>query len=70
MSRSSAQGNKYAKYTLGKAYLDGELFMQNIPKAIKLITESSDSGFAPAQYLFGKLLYRGEVIPQDLEKSD
>lgn len=43
--------------------------MQNIPEAIKLITESAEKGFAPAQYLLGKLLYKGEVIPRDLEKS-
>lgn len=49
--------------------LDGELFLQNIPEAIKLITESADNSFAPAQYLLGKLLYKGEVIPQDLKKA-
>ena len=69
MKKSSAQGNKYAKYTLGKAYLDDEMFMQNIPEAIKLITESTDKNFAPAQYLLGKLLYKGEIMPQDLEKA-
>ena len=66
---SSNQGNRYAKYTLGKAYLDGDLFLQNIPEAIKLITESAEKNFAPAQYLLGKLLYKGEVIPQDLKKA-
>ncbi len=30
---------------------------------------SAESGFAPAQYLLGKLLYKGEVIPQDLKKA-
>lgn len=69
LKKSSSQGNKYAKYTLGKSLLDGKLFMQNIPEAIKLITESADKGFAPAQYLLGKLLYKGEVIPRDLEKA-
>lgn len=69
LRKSSAQGNKYAKYTLGKALLDGELFLQNIPEAVKLITESADNGFALAQYLLGKLLYKGEAIPQDLKKA-
>lgn len=45
------------------------MFMQNNPEAIKLITESTDKNFAPAQYLLGKLLYKGEIIPQDLEKA-
>ena len=45
------------------------MFIQNIPEAIKLITESTDKNFAPAQYLLGKLLYKGEIMPQDLEKA-
>ena len=69
LRRSSAQGTRYAKYTLGKSLLDGELFLQNISEAITLITKSADKGFAPAQYLLGKLLYKGEVIPQDLQKA-
>ena len=56
LRRSSAQGTRYAKYTLGKSLLDGELFLQNISEAITLITKSADKGFAPAQYLLGKLL--------------
>ena len=69
LRKSSAQGNKYAKYTLGKAYLDGELFLQNIPEAISLIAESADNGLAPAQYLLGKLLYKGKIILQNLNKA-
>ena len=69
LKRSADQGNRYAKYTLGKAYLEGQLLPQNIPEAIRLLTESADSGFAPAQYQLGKLLYQGEVIPQDLDSA-
>ncbi|MGN0493077.1 MAG: tetratricopeptide repeat protein, partial [Acutalibacteraceae bacterium] len=63
------KGNRYAKYLLGKAYLDGVVLLQNIPEAIRLLTESADKHFAPAQYILGKLLYRGEIIPQDLERA-
>lgn len=49
--------------------LDGEIFQRNIPESIKLITESAASGFAPAQYLLGKLLYKGEVISPDLKNA-
>lgn len=55
LKRSSDKGNRYAKYALGKAYLEGLLLLQDIPEAIHLLTESADSGFAPAQYLMGKL---------------
>ena len=45
------------------------LLLQNIPEAIRLLTESADKNFAPAQYILSKLLYRGEIIPQDLERA-
>ena len=31
--------------------------------------ESADKGFAPAEYLFGKLLYEGRLIEKDLTKA-
>ncbi len=68
LKRSSRQGNKYAKYTFGKCLLEG-VFFQDIPEGIKNITESADAGFSAAQYLLGKLLYQGEIIPQNLEKA-
>ena len=45
------------------------MLIQNIPEGIRLITEAADSSSAPAQYLMGKLLYQGQVIPQDLKKA-
>lgn len=45
------------------------MLLQNYPEAIRLLTESADNNFAPAQYILGKLLYRGEIIPRDLERA-
>ena len=42
---------------------------KELPEAIRLLTESADKNFAPAQYTLGKLLYRGEIIPRDLERA-
>ena len=69
LKRSYAQNNRYAAYTLGKAYLDGTLLMQNIPEAIRLLTFSADRGFPTAQYVMGKLFYKGEIMPQDIENA-
>ncbi len=68
LRRASDQNNIYAKYTLAKAMLDGTL-PHNIDEAVKLLTSSADLGFAPAQYLIGKLLYQGEIIPKDLQRA-
>lgn len=45
------------------------MLIQDIPEAIRLLTESADSGFPPAEYLLGKLLYHGEVVGRDIGKS-
>ena len=68
LKHSSEKNNRYAKYTLGKAMLDGTLPI-DIDEVIELLTQSAICGFAPAQYLFGKLLYQGELVPQDLESA-
>lgn len=68
-SLSIRRDNRYASYTLGKTLLDGELLLQNIPEAIRLLTDSADKGFAAGQYQMGKLLYRGEVVPQDVSRA-
>ena len=47
----------------------GTVMFVDIPEAIRLLTESADKHFAPAQYILGKLLYRGEIIPQDSERA-
>lgn len=68
LKRSSDQHNRYAQYALGKAMLDGTLPL-DIDEAVRLITESANNGFAPAQHLIGKLLYQGDIIPQDLQRA-
>lgn len=41
LRRSSEQGNKYAAYTLGKAYLDGDVLAQSIDEAVRLLNLSA-----------------------------
>ncbi|MFQ9799940.1 MAG: tetratricopeptide repeat protein [Clostridia bacterium] len=70
LTASAGQKNCCAQYTLGKAYLEGVLLPQNIPESIRLLSESADfSSFAPAQYLLGKLLYRGEIVMRDIGRG-
>ncbi len=68
LQRSMDKGNRQAMYTLGKAYLDGVL-PQNLPQALHLLAQAADTGFDAAQYLMGRLLFKGEVVPQDLKRS-
>lgn len=69
LRRSAEQGNKYAAYTLGKAYLDGDILAQSIDEAVRLLNLSASKNFAPAQFILGRLLYKGEVIPKDIKKA-
>ena len=61
LEASYQHGNRYAGYTLGKAYLDGESLPQDIPAALERLRFSAGENFPTAQYVFGKLLYRGEL---------
>lgn len=36
---------------------------------MKHLTRSADNGFATAQYLLGKLLYSGELVPININKA-
>ena len=70
MLRASAdKGNRYAAYTLGKAYLDGTEYQQNIPEALKYLQESAERGMPNAQYILGKLHLKGEVIPKNVGEA-
>lgn len=42
------------------------LWKKTIPS---LLTLSADKGFTPAEYLLGKMLYKGVAIPQDILKA-
>lgn len=60
---------KWELYRRAKELLDGDVLLQDIPEAIRLLGESADSGFSQAQYVLGKLLYRGELTEQDIPKA-
>ena len=36
---------------------------------MRLLTLSASKGFAPAQFILGRLLYKGEVIPKDIRQA-
>jgi len=56
-------------YADGKAYLDGDILAQNIDEAVRLLTLSASKNFAPAQFILGRLLYKGEIVPKDIKKA-
>lgn len=53
----------------GKAYLDGDILAQNIDEAVRLLNQSASKDFAPAQFILGRLLYKGEVIRKDIRQA-
>ena len=36
---------------------------------MRLLNLSASRNFAPAQFILGRLLYKGEVIPKDIKKA-
>ena len=69
LKKSADKGNKYAKYTLGKAYIDGILLLQDKREGLRLVTESANAGFTGAEYYLGKLLYKGEIVNKDIKNA-
>jgi len=67
--KASAQRNQYADYRLGKLYLQGEEVPKDVPKAIRCLTTSAESGNQYAQYTLGKLYLMGQDVPQDREMA-
>ena len=45
------------------------LSLIHIYEAVRLLNLSASKGFAPAQFILGRLLYKGEVIPKDIKKA-
>ena len=42
---------------------------QDISEAIRYLKQAADAGFKPAQYVVGKMYYKGEGADQDLKKA-
>jgi len=57
--------NHWALYALGKAYLE----IGDTDKAYEMLTASAEQENEHAQYLLGKLLFKGEVFPQDIPRA-
>ena len=68
LKRSAMQGNKYASYALAKLLLSDN-FSSDKLEGFKHLKTAADKGFAPAEYLLGKLLYEGKLIEKNTEKA-
>jgi len=42
---------------------------KDIPEALRLLELSVDKGFTPAEYVYGKLLYQGDLLPQNTQSA-
>ena len=58
----SGEGNVGAKYNLALAYMNGNGVPKNEHKAARLMVESADMGYAPAQYALGTYFLEGRGV--------
>jgi uncharacterized protein len=61
----AAEGDRAGLYNLGLAYLTGENIPINREKGARLIIQSADKGYVPAQYMLGKIYLDGLGIRPD-----
>ena len=61
----AAEGDRAGLYNLGLAYLTGENIPINREKGARLIIQSADKGYVPAQYMLGKIYLDGIGIRSD-----
>ncbi len=64
-SQLGSQEDPTARFNLGLAYLKGDGVPSNLEKGATYIIRSADAGFAPAQFLLGKLFMEGRGIQQN-----
>jgi uncharacterized protein len=65
MRAAAARGERSGLYNLGLAYLTGENIPVDREKGARLIVQSADQGYIPAQYMLGKIYYDGLGIRRD-----
>ena len=51
-------------------YLNGQAENLSVLRAVELLEAAAEHGHELAQYLFGKLLMRGELIPKDIFRAE
>ena len=67
--KSSDQGNEFASYTLGKAFIEGDLLPQDISAGFELLLKASEKNCVPALYFLGKMFYKGIGVIKDIDTA-
>ncbi|HET9181322.1 MAG TPA: tetratricopeptide repeat protein [Candidatus Angelobacter sp.] len=68
--RSASEGNAGAQYLMGEAYLRGLLDLHRDPQqAVAFLRQSSEQGFAEAEYELAGIYYDGKLLPKDRTES-
>ena len=65
----AAQGDSFAKYSIGLRYLNGEGVEQSYPEALSWFKKAAEQGFTQAFYQIGMLYAEGKGIPQDFREA-
>ena len=62
-------GDQFARYTLGKVYLQGEHTEKDVDTAVDYLKLSAEQGNQYAQYTLGKLYLLGQEVPPDRDTA-
>lgn len=62
-------GDQFARYTLGKVYLQGEHAEKDLDAAVDYLKLSAEQGNQYAQYTLGKLYLLGQEVPPDRDTA-
>ena len=61
------QGSPYAKYSLAKMHLKGQVSFGDVSFAVRLLTEAADQGNQWAEYQLGKMYLYGQDVDKNVE---
>jgi TPR repeat protein len=66
---NAERGAPEAQYRLGRAYIEGHVFKQDVGEAVKWTRAAADQGFAKAEVNLGVMYQEGKWIPRDYAQS-
>jgi len=69
LKRKAEGGSPEAQYELGRAYIEGRVFQQNIEEAVKWTQAAAAQGFAKAEVNLAVMYNEGRWVPRDYAQS-
>lgn len=69
LSYAADHGDSGGAFNLALAYAQGVGVQQDTDKAIFYLKKAAEGGLALAQQMYGDMLYKGEVVPQNIKQG-